>query len=118
MKSILTKDCDIDITNGKLSYIKDDKRLAQNVKHRLSINNSEWFLNIALGLDYSKIQGKNITSAEVSQAMQECLTQDSEIDTTELISLTVDTDRHAVARFTYTPKQGLPQYMEEVLELD
>lgn len=118
MKSILTKDCDIDITDGKLSYIKDDKRLAQNAKHRLSVNTGEWFLNIALGLDYSKIQGKNITSAEVSQTIQECLTQDSEIDTTELISLAIGTDRHATVKFTYTPKQGLPQYMEEVLELE
>lgn len=118
MKTILTNDCDIDITNGKMSYITDDKRLAQNINNRLSINANEWFLNLELGLDYSKIQGKGVSDSDVAQALNDCLKQDTEIESTNLIGFSTDGCRHATIEFTYTPTDKEPEYMKEVIDFE
>lgn len=117
MKSIKTKDCDIVIEDGQMSYVYDNDRLSQNQYHRLCINQGEWFIDLELGLDYSQIQGKGVTDAQIAQALYECSIQDDEVSHIEVTEIVRNRDRSVEIEYKIYKKEDEPTYMRGVLDI-
>lgn len=81
-------DGDICIEDGDLTLVSDQEELKQNIENRLSINTKEWFLNLALGLEYERVQGKSISDRDIELAARKCVFQDERIKDLEIISIT------------------------------
>nr|DAX75176.1 MAG TPA: secretion system protein [Caudoviricetes sp.] len=70
---------DIDIVDNDLVLVSGQEEMRQNAENRLSVNKSEWFLNLDLGLSYKDITGKGISDADIEYWIRECILQDERI---------------------------------------
>lgn len=68
----------------------------QAVERLLTTNIGEWFLNIEHGLDYSKIQGKNIADEQIRLAIMQALSQEERIISVENLEITRNNSNRTV----------------------
>lgn len=81
---------DIDIVGNDLALVGGQEEMRQNAENRLSVNKSEWFLNLGLGLSYKDIRGKGVRDSDIEYWIRECILQDERIK--EVRKVTVDRD--------------------------
>jgi hypothetical protein len=99
---------DLVIENGDLVMLDGATELAQCCQLVLSTNKGEWFLNPALGIDFSRLRGKGVTAEAIQEQIRSGLRQESRIKTIDSISVSLDTSvRQAKAFFKATADNGL-----------
>ena len=102
---------DIDIVDNDLVLVSGQEEMRQNAENRLSVNKSEWFLNLDLGLSYKDITGKGISNADIEYWIRECILQDERIK--EVRKVTVD--RNAALRTADIDVIIIDPYGEELI---
>ncbi len=83
------------IENGDLAFdsqrnlviVEGRDEEVQAVERLLTTNTGEWFLNIEHGLDYSKIQGKNVSDEQIRLAAMQALAQEERIAEVQRIDI-------------------------------
>lgn len=94
MKTFKIEDNDIVFDGqGNLIMVNDREEELQAVERLLTTNTGEWFLNIEHGLDYSKIQGKNISDEQIYLAIMQALSQEERI--AEVLGVEITRDNKA-----------------------
>lgn len=107
------------VIDKDLMLVDGQEELRQNIENRLSVNKEEWFLNIGLGLDYSAIQGKGITDAEIDFAIRECCLQDDRVESVKVARIDRNArDRTVDIKVIIKDKGGRETYLKEVVELE
>lgn len=70
-----------------LKMVEGREEEIQSIERLLTTNTGEWFLNIEHGLDYSKIQGKNVSDEQIRLALMQALAQEERIEEVESIGI-------------------------------
>ncbi|WP_311443415.1 hypothetical protein [Ezakiella coagulans] len=106
------------VVDKDLILIGGQEELRQNIENRLSVNESEWFLNLELGLKYKNIEGKGITDKEIEFAVRECCLEDDRIKSVKDFKVERNAQlRTAKIGFTMIDGEDKPLYMSEVVDL-
>lgn len=106
------------IENNDLVIVSAQEELRQNIENRLSVNKNEWFLNIALGLNYNAIQGKGKTDIEIEYAIRECCLQDDRVQEVRDITILRDAKNRTVSiSMNIVDKDENQIYMQEVIDV-
>ena len=102
---------DIDIVGNDLALVGGQEEMRQNAENRLSVNKTEWFLNLGLGLSYKDIRGKGVSDSDIEYWIRECVLQDERIK--EVRKVTVD--RNAALRTADIDVTIIDPYGEELI---
>lgn len=102
---------DIDIIGNDLALVGGQEEMRQNVENRLSVNKSEWFLNLDLGLSYKDISGKGVRDSDIEYWIRECVLQDERIREVRNIRI----DRNAALRTADIYITVIDPYGEEII---
>ncbi len=88
----------------------------QSIERLLTTNAGEWFLNIEHGLEYARIQGKNISDEQIRLAVMQALAQEERIQEVESIEIErSDKERTVAVNFRCRMVSGETLQGEEVL---
>lgn len=101
-----------------LKMVEGREEEIQSIERLLTTNTCEWFLNIKHGLDYNKIQGKNVSDEQIRLAVMQALAQEERI--VEVTSVDVqrnDKRRTVTISFRCLMKSGKEVTGEEVLNI-
>lgn len=105
-------------SQGNLIMVEGQDEEVQAVERLLTTNTGEWFLNIEHGLDYSRIQGKNITDEQIRLAVMQALAQEERIAEVERIDIQRDNKNRTVGiNFRCRMVSGEVLQGEEVLNI-
>lgn len=102
---------DIDIVGNDLALVSGQEEMRQNAENRLSVNKTEWFLNLGLGLSYKDIRGKGVRNSDIEYWIRECILQDERIK--EVRKVTVD--RNAALRTADIDVTIIDPYGDELI---
>lgn len=102
---------DIDIVGNDLALVGGQEEMRQNAENRLSVNKTEWFLNLGLGLSYKDIRGKGVSDSDIEYWIRECVLQDERIK--EVRKVTVN--RNAPLRTADIDVTIIDPYGEELI---
>lgn len=76
---------DDDIVLDEMIEGKDEEQ--QCIERIVTTCVNEWFLNIGFGLDYRKIEGKNVTDEDIRVAITEAIIQEDRVQEIDDISI-------------------------------
>lgn len=81
---------DLVIDNGELVLIDGPEELTQCCEILLGTNQGEWFLNPQIGINFSKMNGKDITEETIRQQIKKGLRQEPRIQSVDQIDVQLD----------------------------
>lgn len=102
---------DIDIVENDLALVGGQEEMRQNAENRLSVNKSEWFLNLGLGLSYKDIRGKGVRDSDIEYWIRECVLQDERIKEVRKVTIS----RNAPLRTADIDVTIIDPYGEELI---
>lgn len=102
---------DIDIVGNDLALVGGQEEMRQNAENRLSVNKSEWFLNLGLGLSYKDIRGKGVRDSDIEYWVRECILQDERIKEVRKVTIS----RNAPLRTADIDVTIIDPYGEELI---
>lgn len=102
---------DIDIVGNDLALVGGQEEMRQNAENRLSVNKSEWFLNLGLGLSYKDIRGKGVRDSDIEYWIRECVLQDERIKEVRKVTIS----RNAPLRTADIDVTIIDPYGEELI---
>lgn len=102
---------DIDIVGNDLALVGGQEEMRQNAENRLSVNKSEWFLNLGLGLSYKDIRGKGVSDSDIEYWIRECVLQDERIKEVRKVTIS----RNAPLRTADIDVTIIDPYGEELI---
>lgn len=98
---------DLVIEDGELLMVEGAAEIAQCCEIIIGTNKGEWFLNPGLGIEFSKLHGKNVTEEAVREQIRAGLRQEPRIDTVESIAVVLDNrTRESKVTFVATSTNG------------
>ncbi|MBA7490431.1 hypothetical protein ES702_00969 [subsurface metagenome] len=102
---------DIDIVGNDLALVGGQEEMRQNAENRLSVNKTEWFLNLGLGLSYKDIRGKGVSDSDIEYWIRECVLQDERIKEVRKVTIS----RNAPLRTADIDVTIIDPYGEELI---
>lgn len=98
---------DLLIEHNDLVLVDGTDELAQCCEIILGTNQGEWFLNPSLGIDFSRLNGKQISEEAVKEEIRKGLRQENRIRTIDSITVILNTkSRESQILFTATSEEG------------
>lgn len=92
---IVNDDISFDDT-GNIEMVEGKDAETQNLERLLTTNTGEWFLNILHGLEYDKIQGKNVTDEQIRHAFMKAIAQEPNAEEIEDIDIERNNQKRTV----------------------
>lgn len=89
-KSILLKNGDVELVNGRMVLISKKNRIRQLVKNTLSIKKGEWFLNKNTGLSHDEIHKKSPNIENLKTDIISCLSELEEVVNVNILDFNYD----------------------------
>ncbi|NGP45960.1 hypothetical protein G4V62_13760 [Bacillaceae bacterium SIJ1] len=82
---------DLVLVDNQLTEVAEKEEIRQRFRDTLKTNKNEWFLDPLEGLDYSVVQGKDVDTEYVQDALDDVAEQVEEVD--RIKNLTLESDR-------------------------
>ncbi|MCF8012239.1 MAG: hypothetical protein K9L56_13265 [Clostridiales bacterium] len=89
-KSILLKNGDVELVNGRMVLISKENRIRQLVENTLSIKKGEWFLNKNTGLSHDEIHKKSPNIENLKTDIISCLSELEEVVNVNILDFNYD----------------------------
>ena len=110
MRGLNVVNGDLVLVNGDFQMLEDD--LLVSVERRVTTRLEEFFLDINMGLDHTKILIKKYRIDDVKQAIEDTVLQEERVDGVYDIEVSVD-ERVMTANFKF--RSGEDEYESEVV---